>query len=138
MNRPTANRLALAVFGTFAFCGAAFAQQPESEFVVSSSRSGELAHASVTGASAHVISVSQRISYADLNLTSYSGFQEIEARVRSTAKTLCDKLDRMYPTSRINTETCVGQAVSQSMADVRVAIAAAEKKARTAAVVSRK
>jgi UrcA family protein len=136
MNRLTANRLALAVLGTFAFSGAVFAQQPEAEFVVSSSRTGGLAHASVTGAS-DVISISARVNFADLNLATYSGSQEVEARVRSTAKTLCDKLEQMYPTSLINIQSCVGNAVSKGMADVRVAIAAAEKKARTAAVVSR-
>ena len=136
MNRLTANRLALAVLGTFAFAGAAFAQQPEGEFVISSSRTGALSHASVTGAS-DVISISARVSFADLNLATYSGSQEVEARVRSTAKTLCDKLEQMYPTSLINIQSCVGNAVSKGMSDVRVAIAAAEKKARTAAVVSR-
>ena len=137
MKRLTANRLALAVFGTFAFSGAAFAQQPEGDFVVSSSRTGAVAHASVTGASDQVISISRRVSFADLNLATYSGSQEVEARVRSAAKTLCDKLDQMYPTSLINVQACVGNAVSKGMADVRVAIATAEKKARTAAVVSR-
>jgi UrcA family protein len=136
MNRLTANRLARTVLATFAFSGAALAQQPEGEFVVSSSRTGAVAHASVTGAS-DVISISSRVSYADLNLASYSGSQEIEARVRSTAKTLCEKLDQMYPTSLIDVQACVGNAVSKGMANVRVAIAAAEKKARTAAIVSR-
>ena len=125
MNRLTANRLALAVLGTFAFAGAAFAQQPEGEFVVSSSRTGALSHASVTGDSGELISISRRVSFADLNLATYSGSQEMETRVRSAAKTLCDKLDRLYPTSRINLQTCVADAVSKGMADVRVAIAAA-------------
>jgi UrcA family protein len=137
MKRLTANRLALAALGTLAFSGAAFAQQPEGEFVVSSSRTGALSHASVTGASDHVISISRRVSFADLNLASYSGSQEVEARVRTTAKALCDKLDELYSTSRIDVQACVGEAVSKGMADVRVAIATAEKKARTAAVVSR-
>jgi len=137
MKRLTTNRLALAALGTLVFSGAVFAQEPEGEFVVSSSRTGALSHASVTGASDQVISISRRVSFADLNLATYSGSQEVEARVKSTAKTICDKLDQLYPTSRINVQACVGDAVSKGMADVRVAIAVAEKKARNAAVVSR-
>lgn len=134
MKRPTANRLALVMFGTFAFCGVALAQEPE--FVVSSARGSGLAHSSLTGASADLISISQRVSYADLNLATVSGAQEMEARVRNTAKALCEKLEQRYPLSGNNAETCVKNAVSKGMADVRIAIEAAEKKARTASIGS--
>jgi UrcA family protein len=137
VKRLNANRLALAVFATLTFSGAALAQQPEDELVISSTRSGGLAHGSSSGASEQIISLSRRVNYADLNLGTYSGSQEIEARVRSTAKSLCDKLDQMYPTLDVNTKTCVRNTVSKGMADVRAAIVAAEKRARTAAIVSR-
>jgi UrcA family protein len=130
-----ANRLALVMLGTLAFSGAALAQEPEGEFIVSSSRvSG---HASVIGASSEVISISRRVSYADLNLASTAGSQEMEARVKSTARTLCEKLDEKYPLLGVQVETCVRNAVSKGMADVRAATAAAEKKARTASLGSR-
>lgn len=128
MNRPIATRLALVMFGTFAFTGAALAQEPEPAFVVSSSR---------PGASEQLISISQRVSYADLNLTTTSGSREMEERVKSTAKTLCEKLEQAYPFSGNSAETCFRNSVSKGMADVRVAIAAAEQKARTAGLVSR-
>lgn len=134
MKRPTANRLALVMFGTFAFSGVALAQEPE--FVVSSVRGSGLAHSSLTGASTDLISISQSVSYADLNLATVSGAQEMEARVRNTAKALCDKLEQRYPLSGNNPETCVKNAVSKGMADVRIAIEAAEKKARTASIGS--
>ena len=137
MKHLTANRLALAVAGSLMFAGAALAQQPEGEFVISSSRPSGLGNGSAVGASEQVISISRRVSYGDLNLGTYSGAQEIEARVRNTAKTLCEKLDQSYPRSGLDTDACIKNAVSKGMADVRVAIAAAEKKARTAALVSR-
>jgi UrcA family protein len=137
MNRPLANRLALVMFGTFAFTGVTLAQDADPEFVVSSTRANGHALGSVPGVPEQIISVSQRVSYADLNLASTTGSREMEERVRSTAKTLCEKLDQKYPLSGIQQETCVRNTVSKSMVDVRLAIAAAEKKARTAALVSR-
>ena len=56
--------------------------------------------------------------------------------MRSTARTLCEKLEQLYPFSGVQVETCVRNAVSKGMADVRTAAAAAEKKQRTAALVT--
>jgi UrcA family protein len=137
VNRLTANRLALVMFGSLVFSGAALAQEAEAEFVVSSSRASGLTRGSLPGASEQIISISQRVSYADLNLASTAGSREMEERVRNTARTLCEKLDQKYPLSGVDVITCVRNTVSKSMADVRTATTAAEKKARTAAVVSR-
>jgi UrcA family protein len=137
MKRPTANRLALVMFGTFVFSGVALAQEPGTEFVVSSARVSGFARSSLTGASDEVISISQRVSYADLNLATVSGSREMEVRVRNTARTLCEKLDHAYPFSGTTVESCFRNTVSKGMADVRVAIEAAEKKARTASLGSR-
>ena len=137
MKRLTANRLALVMFGTLAFAGAAVAQEPEAEFVVSSTRASGVARGSLPGVPVEVISISQRVSYADLNLASTSGSQAMEERVRNTARTLCEKLDQKYPLSGVEVETCVRSTVGKALADVRTAAAAAEKKARTAALVTR-
>lgn len=136
MKRITAPRLALVMFGTLAFSGVALAQEPGTEFVVSSSRAGGLARGSVPGVLEEVILISQRVSYADLNLTSTEGSREMESRVIRTARTLCEKLDQKYPLSGVDAETCTRQAVKKGMADVRAATVAAEKKGRTAALVS--
>jgi UrcA family protein len=137
MKRLTANRLALVMFGTFAFSGVALAQEPGTEFVVSSARPSGITRSSLTGASDEVISISQRVSYADLNLATVSGSREMETRVRNTARTLCEKIAQKYPFASSNAETCVRNAVAKGMADVRVAIEKAEQKARTASIVSR-
>lgn len=135
MKRFTATRLALVMLGTVVFSGAALAQEPEAEFVVSSSRANGLSsYPSLPGVPVEVISVSQRVSYADLNLASVSGAEEMEARVRNTARTLCAKLDEKYPLSSVDQDSCVRNSVTKGMADVRAAIVAAEKKARTASV----
>jgi len=134
VKRLTTNRLALVMLGTVMFSGAALAQEPEAEFVVSSSRASGLTHGSLTGAQVEVISISQRVSYADLNLTSVSGSEEMEVRVKNTARTLCEKLEQKFPLSGVQLDTCVRNTVSKGLADVRTAIASAQKKARTAAV----
>ena len=136
MKHLTTNRLALVMFGTLAFSGAALAQEPGTEFVVSSARTAGLARSSLIGASDEVISVSQRVSYADLNLATTSGSREMESRVRNTAKALCEKLERTYPLSGTTAETCVRNTVDKGMADVRTATAKAEKNARTASLGS--
>ena len=136
MKPLTANRLALVMFGTFAFSGVALAQEPGTEFVVSSARPSGITRSSLTGASDEVISISQRVSYADLNLATVSGSREMEARVRTTARTLCEKLEQKHPLSGIPQLTCVRNAVNKGMADVRIAIEKAEKKARTASIGS--
>jgi len=136
MKRLTANRLALVMFGTFAFSGVALAQEPGTEFVVSSAQSSGVARSSLIGASDEVISISQRVSYADLNLATTSGSREMEARVRNTAKALCEKLERKYSLSGSAADTCVRNTINKGMADVRTAIDAAEKKARTASIGS--
>ena len=138
MKRHTANRLALVMFGTLAFSGVALAQESGAEFIVSSARPSGFSNSSLIGATDEIISVSQRVSYADLNLATTSGSREMEARVRNTAKALCDKLERKYPLSAVAVETCVRDTVNKGMADVRTAIAAAEKKARSASIGSQR
>src|SRR5262245_3192983 len=118
MERPPANRLAFVMFSALAFSGVALAQEPGTEFVVSSPRASGLSRSSLTGASSDVISISQRVSYADLNLATASGSREMEARVRNTAQALCEKLEQRYPLSGTTVETCVKNAVDKGMADV--------------------
>ena len=136
MKRLTTNRLALVMFGTFAFSTVVLAQEPGAEFVVSSARTSGLARSSLIGASDEIISISQRVSYADLNLATTSGSREMEARVRNTAKALCEKLEQTYPLSGTTAQTCIRNTVDKGMADVRTATAKAEKNARTASIGS--
>lgn len=43
------------------------------------------------------VSLSQNISYSDLNLRTASGARELRARVRQAAAEVCDKLREAYP-----------------------------------------
>jgi len=95
ISRLGASSFALAALGTLIIGGPAVAQQVDDEVVVQSHR--EFAYASRALASTQLLTVTRRVSYADLDLATKSGAQELEARVRSTARAICEKLDRKDP-----------------------------------------
>jgi UrcA family protein len=134
ISRLGASSFALAALGTLIIGGPAVAQQVDDEVVVQSHR--EFAYASHSLASTHLLTVTRRVSYADLDLATKSGAQELEARVRSTARAICEKLDRKDPSWGSNSGTCFRDAVVTGMTEVRTAIAAARKSTRTAAIGS--
>src|SRR5262245_51195471 len=122
----------LAALAAFAVCGPVLAQQADDEVVVESARSSGFVHGLRTGTPIEVITIKRRVSYADLDLATYSGAVELEARVKNSAKSLCDKLVQMRPMSSFDKWSCVRTAVAGGMAEARAAIVAAEKKTRTA------
>jgi UrcA family protein len=83
-----------------------------------------------------VFSLTRQVSYADLDLSTYSGAKQLEERVHAAASTLCNELERrsvLLPDSA-ERQACVKGAVSDGMEHARAAIVAAEKRARTAGV----
>jgi len=72
-----------------------------------------------------VASLTRQVSYADLDLVSYAGVQELEARIDNTANAICEKLDGLYGRSPDEKEACVRDAVKDAMKQAKVAITAA-------------
>lgn len=78
------------------------------------------------------VELSQDISYADLNLATRSGANELEDRVRDAARTICTKLGH-YDEGRgaIAAEedqiSCVNGAVDDAMTQIRQAIESAQQ-----------
>lgn len=73
------------------------------------------------GAPIREVSLSYRVSAADLDLTSSAGKAELEKRVKAAASAACKELDRLAlgnPTSP-DDATCVKKAVDEAMAKVR-------------------
>lgn len=83
-----------------------------------------------SGAPIENIALTRRVSYSDLDLRTHAGAQELEHRVRSTAKAACDQLDDLYPHTERYSADCTRKATDDAMAQVRVAIAAAEEQQR--------
>jgi len=76
-----------------------------------------------------VVSLTRRVGYADLNLGTRSGAQELEKRVTETAQAACKQLDTLYPLTTKDSPACTKKATEAAMTQVRAAVAAAEKKA---------
>ena len=71
------------------------------------------------------VTVTHRVSYADLNLTTHTGAAELKARVRHAAREACRQINDLYPMQRVNTDDCVARAVADSSRQVHEAIDAA-------------
>ncbi|MGB8365023.1 MAG: UrcA family protein [Rhizomicrobium sp.] len=86
---------------------------------------------SYTGVPIEVISLTRRVGYSDLDLTTVSGVTELKRRINDTAKDACKQLDTLYPEALYPPLTpkvdCVETAVDGAMAQANVAIAAAHK-----------
>jgi len=80
-----------------------------------------------SGSKVELISLTRRVSYADLNLATHADVMELEERIDATAKLACDQLAEMFPLSDPNTPDCVSEAVAGAKARVDEAVAAASK-----------
>lgn len=78
-----------------------------------------------------LISLSRGVSYADLDLSQAQGVAELETRVRTTARDVCQELNSRYPRTGgqyvyANTD-CVKKATDDGMEAVRQIAAAASR-----------
>ncbi len=82
-----------------------------------------------TGAPVELISLSRRVSYADLDLQMHADVMELERRINDTAEEACMQLAELYPLGDTDMPTCVRQAVAGAMEQAEEAIAAAGDRA---------
>lgn len=75
-----------------------------------------------------LISLTRRVSYADLDLALHSDVMKLEKRIGDTAKEACAQLAKMYPFADPNTPNCVEKAVSSAKAQTDEVVAAAGKR----------
>ena len=72
------------------------------------------------------LSVSQSVSYADLDLAKYADVETLRQRVRAAAKDSCRELSRRFPVSMyipLTTDTCARDAARSALAQVDAAAA---------------
>ena len=113
----------LKIAAAIVFCSAvtlpAFAQEETENvtvfapYVVKKSNTG-LGRNHVT-----TVSVSRAVAYDDLDLTSPDGQATLETRVKQTANDVCKELDKRYPASMSENKTCVREAVTEAMVQVK-------------------
>jgi UrcA family protein len=68
-------------------------------------------------------SLSETVSYADLDLSRYADRQELLLRVNNTARRLCVRLNQDYPSAANLGRSCQDYAVRGAMGQVRQAFA---------------
>ena len=81
------------------------------------------------GARLEQVTVTHRVSYADLDLTTRNGADELDKRVKDTARMACKQLDELYPMETKNARECTKAAIAQASAQVKNAIAGARREA---------
>ena len=115
-------QLALVAGGCGIAGGFAFAQ-PMEVVTVEAARSEKVAQTPY-GVPVREITITSRVSYADLDLKTEPGVNELDKRIRETAKSTCKEMDVKFPAEGSGEEACVKQAVEGAMAQAHKVIAA--------------
>ena len=121
--------VALTTIAGLALSGVSVAQQTpevivEAPHVEMTTQTGEM------GRKMPAMSISYRVSYADLNLATHSGAVELERRIKESATKACEQLRKLYPETTEGNPPCVDGAVKAAMAHANKAIVVAEKTAK--------
>jgi UrcA family protein len=123
------SKLLLLTFGAV-IAGSAIAAEELGQVTVETTRPTKvLVGRSAIGASIEQITLTRKVSFADLNLSTQQGAAELEKRVTDTAKAACKELDRLYPQEAASKVSCAQEAADNAMVQARAAIDAAGKRA---------
>lgn len=99
------------------------ATEPLGEVVVKASRTAEERVAQTSfGVPVYEVSMSYRVSYADLDLRTQAGVNELETRVAKAAKEACAAIDRQYSKSEPRGAACTKAALDEAKSQVQDAI----------------
>ena len=79
------------------------------------------------GSEVELVSLTRRVSYADLNLALHTDVTQLETRIDAIAKQACEDLAKMYPLSDPKTPDCVHEAVRSAKPQLDTVVAAAGK-----------
>jgi len=121
-------QMTLVAAGVVMASAPALAQQP-AQVTIQAERPAKVVGRSYTGVPIELVTLTRRVSYADLDLTTHAGATELEKRVSDTAKDACKQLDTLYPLTAADTgPSCVKKATDDAMTQAHAAIAAAEKR----------
>jgi UrcA family protein len=79
-----------------------------------------------------LVSVSRRVSYADIDLTTQSGYAVMKTRIAGAAKEVCRELDRRLPSDASDNRECVRTAAQNALRTVNVVVADLERALKVA------
>lgn len=106
------------------YCAGAIGQQIEGVDVEASRIVKERVGTSSVNAPINAISLSYRVSYADLDLATKEGATALKSRVEEAALAACKQISKLYPDAKPDDSSCAKQAVDDAMPSVKKAIAA--------------
>jgi UrcA family protein len=78
-----------------------------------------------SGATIELVSLVNRVSYSDLDLTMYVDVMELETRIHEAAQMACEQLAALRPLGGHDTPACAEQAVNGAMEQAKRLVAAA-------------
>jgi UrcA family protein len=81
---------------------------------------------SAIGAPIKEMTIRSKVSYADLDLTTESGANELTKRIKDTASSTCKEIKVDVPVEGWTVERCVKEAVDGAMAQAKTAVDAAK------------
>lgn len=84
---------------------------------------------SSSGVPTEEVSVTRRVSYSDLDLSTYAGTAALKQRVKDAAQLSCKQLDELYPLEQPAARACVNEAVAAANEQIEAAITAAQRTA---------
>ena len=118
----------IALVAGLAVASSAALAQPLSEVVVEAPR---IQRGVEKGPTSQIdqVSVAHHVSYADIDISTASGAKVLEQRVKDAAKAACAEIDKLYPLgadAKVG-PPCEKSAVDNASAQVKAAVAAAEK-----------
>lgn len=128
-NKTSKFQLAL-VASAFAIVGVAAVAQELKEIVIETPRVERAKEHSTVGAPIDIISVTHRVTYKDIDVSTRLGAQVLETRVKDSAKAACKEIETLYPFVPAGSSSCEKSAVDKAMLQVHQAIAAAGKQAK--------
>ena len=121
------NRTSLLVAG-LALVGAVMAaEQPTEITITASAETKVVVGRSAYGTPIEEVTLTRRVSYADLDLSKTAGAAELEKRVNQTAKDACKELDNRYPFEPKMADECMRSATKMAMDQVHAAVTKATK-----------
>ena len=80
---------------------------------------------STNGRPIRTVEASKDVSFYDLDLRTRWGVEKLHSRIKSTARSLCNRLDTMHPVTASDSPPCYRNAVEDAMAQADDAIARA-------------
>ncbi len=121
------NRTSLMIAG-LALAGAVMAvEQPTEITITATGETKVVVGRSAYGTPIEEVTLTRRVSYADLDLSKTAGAAELEKRVNQTAKDACKELDARYPFEPKAADECMRSATKKAMDQVHAVVTKATK-----------